>query len=303
MTQAQFVENGDPFLFYEKPHNSYVDILVALSDGSCVSGSLDNSAKRWAIVPKEEEDGKKTWSSKDDKPQLQLVNTFSGHRHCVFGVVETDRKTIVTGSYDGTLKEWNTTTGECLKTVVTTAPVCCMIKTKCGTMLVCGMQNGTVQCRSLSDIDGFISFLLHSREVKNICELEDGSFVTSSMDYTLKRWEVTTGAVLRTFEGHKEWVYRLMELKSDVIVGATGERLRMWQVSTGMLLRTMNLHSNGVFALIKLSKGMFASGSIDKTVRVWNDKGNCIQTIYIQHTRLQRCQDSETPSSLSVKID
>ena len=52
----------------------------------------------------------------------------------------------------------------------------------------------------------------------------------------------------------------------------------MWRVSTGECLRTLTLHTDNVNGLEKLNDGVFASGSRDGRIVVWDENGDCIET-------------------------
>ena len=71
----------------------------------------------------------------------------------------------------------------------------------------------------------------------------------------------------------------MIELNRDVIVSASDDTtVKMWKVSTGECLRTLTLHSDSVFGLEKVKDGVFASGSLDRRIVVWDEKGDCIET-------------------------
>jgi len=158
-----FVDTTTPYLFYDRPHSrDYVDVLLALSDGSIVSGSERGEVNRWAITKYDDDDNNNN-NEGDNCDRLQLVGTFIGHESYVSGMIERaiskNDRTLVTGSYDGTLKVWNIKTCQNLSTVRASPGVVitCMIKTKCDMMLVCGNGGGTVEIRRLTKFRAFVS--------------------------------------------------------------------------------------------------------------------------------------------------
>jgi len=77
-----------------------------------------------------------------------------------------------------------------------------MIKTKDQQRVVIGLRGGTVEIRRISDLDVISSFNIHHcGVVLCVCELQDGSFVSSSDGADLKRWS-EDGTVLQIFIGH-----------------------------------------------------------------------------------------------------
>ena len=135
----------------------------------------------------------------------------------------------------------------------------------------------TFEMRRLSDFGVLSSFLLHDDNVavESICELQDGSFVSAAWN-TVKRWD-EEGTVLQTF--FHSFVNIVIELNRDVIVSAgADDTVNMWKVSTGECLRTLTFHSQHVVGLAKVKDGVFASGSYDGMIVVWDEKGECIET-------------------------
>jgi len=218
---------------------------------------------------------------------LKLAGTYVGHIHTVTCVVEKDRDAIVTGSWDGTLREWNTTTCDCLN-VVDTGDHCvdAMIKTRNGKHVVYGLLKGRIEMRTLRDLRLVSTFNLPS-SIMTLCELRDGSFVSAAFNSYIWRWN-ERGTILQSFYG-QEFFLQVIELNENVIVSAARDlTLKMWQVSnettTGLCLHTMSSASDsdpfsGHVHMAKLSDHKFASVSSDRRLRVWNHKGECMQTI------------------------
>jgi len=161
-------------------------------------------------------------------------------------VVEKDGNSFITGSHDGTLKEWNKTTCECLTSLELDSIILCLMITKDKSRLVCGMQNGYVEMRRVSDL-GLISCLeIHFYKTDSICELEDGSFISASYCDSMKWWEER-------------------------------QKIQTFPVGDPMLHGRDQLQE---LTLLKLSDSQFVIGSQDKTIQVWNSKGECIETLY-----------------------
>jgi len=271
-----------PSLTFPSNQSPLVFALVGLKDGlSFVSCSADRLSKHWTIS--------------EDCQTFRLVGTFVGGRDTMScGVEKWETKSFITGS-EKSLKEWSTTTHQCLNSVRTKDMVLSLMMTKNQKTLVCGLQGGVVEVREAGDLGLISSFKLHSGAVYCICELEDGSFASGfeavksdddsdgSHEYpfnnTLKRWN-QKGEVLLVFAKFSSSVLQLIELQRDVIVSADGDGgLMMWNATNGDCLRSMFLHLNGLYGLIKLSEDTFITGSFDNTIRVWDDRGDCLNVI------------------------
>jgi len=238
-----------------------VKALVELSDGSFVSCSSDKTAKRWL--------------SSHSNNVLQLLGIYKGHTLNISCAMEKDDNTLLTGSFDETIKVWNKTSCECLLTLQMGSLVSCLMKTKDQTRFVCGLYDGRVEVRRMCDLE-VISSINIKHDVLSTCELEDGTFV-SAADTMLRRWDVT-GTVLQTFSGHSHYINRVVELMRDLIVSASDDfTIRMWKVSTGECLRRLT-HTYWVRGLEKVRDRMFVSGSGDGKIVVWDENGSRIET-------------------------
>jgi len=274
---------------FHSPHERLVTDLQVLDDDTFVSCSTDAEVKRWRVS--------------EDKNSIELVGTFVGHTLDVLCVVQKGNGTIITGSLDETLKEWNVATCECLNTVsVMTGPVYCLLSTRDKRHLLYGTKVGAIETRGMSDLDQivFTSKSIHSGPVYCLCELMDGSFVSGSSDQTLKRWSIKNSnrqekelVLHRTFVGHKYWVVKVIELNRHTIVSGSKDcTLRMWSQSTGACLSTIpimigfthpSLFFSHVVGLKKLSGDMFLSALNGKWIQLWGAYGNCIDSVIIDH--------------------
>ena len=254
-----------PSVTLRNPHESTVISLVELNDGSFLSGSDDVTAKRWLRTT--------------NNNTLELLGTYLGHTCPSLCAIEKDDDTLLTGSFDDTLRVWNTTTCECLDTFSMYSSVRYLLKTKDNSRIVCGFGNGRVDIRRVSDLAVLSSFRIdrgHQR-VGSICELLDGSFVSTAFE-TMQSWDIK-GRVLQTFLRHSDYINRVIELNRDIVVSASDDKtVKMWKVATGECLRTLTLHSDIVRGLAKLSDSLFASGSFDGRIVVWDEKGDCVET-------------------------
>src|SRR5262249_37921317 len=86
-------------------------------------------------------------------------------------------------------------------------------------------------------------------------------------------WDVTTGKLLRTFEGHSLEV-NSVDFSSDgrrALSGSDDNTLKLWDVATGRLLRTFEGHFGGVNSVAFSPDGRSAlSGGADGFVQFWS---------------------------------
>ncbi|MFJ8826064.1 trypsin-like peptidase domain-containing protein [Streptomyces sp. NPDC102467] len=87
----------------------------------------------------------------------------------------------------------------------------------------------------------------------------------------------TTGEVVRTLQGHDDWVRSMCPLpingQTALAAGGDNHRIFIWDPATGALLRTLNGHEDAVSALRPVAVGgstLLVSASSDRTVRLWD---------------------------------
>lgn len=119
-----------------------------------------------------------------------------------------------------------------------------------------------------------------------VCDLEfsrDGQrLVTGAADKFVKLWNVETGALERSYEGHTNQVLAVA-IKCDdssLVSGGADHAIKVWNLATGEQRRTINSFGKQVTALdyIGTSDNLVASGG-DKTVRLFTaNNGNNFRT-------------------------
>jgi len=128
----------------------------------------------------------------------------------------------------------------------------------------------------------------HEGPVSIMIPLPHNRLVTgSSAPYSpvMCLWDVSTGACLRRFEDHYGGVQSIAVwpeeeigkiASSKIASSSCAPYIRVWDASTGKCLRTLEGHTTCASVLMALPDQKLASGSDDKTVRVWNlQRGGC----------------------------
>ncbi|EME45614.1 hypothetical protein DOTSEDRAFT_71345 [Dothistroma septosporum NZE10] len=165
------------------------------------------------------------------------TKVFKGHTNGVM-CLQFDENTLITGSYDTTVKVWDISTGECLRTLT-------------------GHTSG-VRCLQFDN--------------------NTNKLMTGSLDSTLRLWDWRTGRLVRTFPAHNDGIIALHFTARYTATGSRDKMIRVWdsEKKSTYLLRGHSDWVNCV-RIDEPSRTLF-SASDDLTVRLWDlDTLECIR--------------------------
>jgi WD40 repeat protein len=96
-------------------------------------------------------------------------------------------------------------------------------------------------------------------------------------------WNLQSGAIIRTIEGHSHWVLSVA-ISPDgntLVTGSADKTIKVWNLKTGQIIHTLNGHSSWVTAVAIAADGKtIVSGSTDKTLKIWElNTGKLSKTI------------------------
>ncbi|KAJ2389311.1 hypothetical protein H4S02_002428 [Coemansia sp. RSA 2611] len=204
------------------------------------------------------------------------VHILTGHADSVY-CVQYDYDKIVTGSRDRTVKVWDCSSFQCLRTMAGhDASVLCLKYDE--SVLVTGSSDATVIVWDWETGMPRLRLVSHAAGVLDVA-FNDEHVVSCSKDCTIKVWRRSDGKLLRTMAGHRGPV-NAVQLHDNRIVSASGDSLiKMWDLKTGELIRTFTGHTRGL-ACVQFDGKTIVSGSSDQLIKVWDaETGQCTQTM------------------------
>ena len=139
-------------------------------------------------------------------PQAErLEHTFSGHTTAVHvSTFANGGDTLLTAGQDGSLKVWNTATGAPVRTIVLPDGNALDVAAK-GNRVLTSHSNGAIALWDLTTGNKLTTFKRNDAQVWSIAFVGDGTrFAASSHDWKTSLWAIDTpSAPLHVFEGHK----------------------------------------------------------------------------------------------------
>jgi WD40 repeat protein/transcriptional regulator with XRE-family HTH domain len=120
----------------------------------------------------------------------------------------------------------------------------------------------------------------------------DGKLLAAGTDNgEIRLWNVASGTLLHTFEGHTDWVRTVAfhPNRNILVSGSDDQTIRFWDITSGQCLANFGGHTHRIYAVAISSDGnIFASGSEDRTVRLWNyNEGRCLDIFKGHNNRVR----------------
>lgn len=218
----------------------------------------------------------------------ELLHTLSGHTDEVRSIAFSPFSTplplgsaslapshlLASASYDGTIRLWDTASGECLQTFKGhTYWVWSVAFSPDGQTLASGGGDCCVKLWDIKTGHCLQSLAGHGQQIRSVAFSADGrTLATGSDDRTVRLWNYRTGDGLRILSGHSSWISTVaFSPEGDLLAsGSEDQSVKLWNSRTNLCVRTLQGYSNGVWSIAFDPQGVtVASGSQDRTIRLW----------------------------------
>ncbi|KAL2168899.1 hypothetical protein VTG60DRAFT_6734 [Thermothelomyces hinnuleus] len=265
------------------PLQVYTSALIFSPSRSITRSQFEKEEPEWIIQKPIVADN---WSA--------CLQTLEGHRGPVNAVAWSyDATRLASGSDDGTVKIWDTVTGQCVSTLKSYSYrlrfVTSVAWSYDTTRLASGLDNGIVEIWDLATGQCISTLEGHYKWVHTLAWSYDTTrIVSGSGDETVKIWDTATGQCISTLNGDPGWAdalvwsYDMKRLAS----GSKDNTVKIWDLSTGRCISTLKGHSGRVIPVAwSYDTTRLASGSYDKTVKIWDPAaGQCVSTLEGHHS-------------------
>ena len=245
-------------------HTELVNIIEFSPDGKIIaSGSKDKTIKLWNV---------QTGKLIHTFTELQRPFAFSQDGKSLIGINETKSNTQ---GVKRLVQMWDTSTGQLIKTLSWNNIVYSLSYSPDGNKIAAGGYDGTIRLWDATTGESIKTFRTHTEAVYIVQFSPDGNKIaTASWDNTMQWWDINTTENLKTFSGYKGGQPR-MQYSPDGKILAINWHTEVWlqEAFTGRQLTTLKGHKEYVTCIAFSQDGnLIATGSKDKTVRLWHTK-------------------------------
>jgi tetratricopeptide (TPR) repeat protein len=186
-----------------------------------------------------------------------------------------DGRLLAAGSYDKTVKVWESAT---LKEVRILGPhaqaVCGIAFHPDGKRLAAAGYDGTVQLWDVTTGRKGFPLKGHRARVQSVAFNQSGRLLASaSHDGTVNLWETATGNLLRTFPRDSQPVTDVAFCPNkDWLASAGAEKtIKLWDVHSGRIIFHLRGHTDTIHGIAFSPNGRrLASASSDRTIKLWD---------------------------------
>jgi WD40 repeat protein/DNA-binding SARP family transcriptional activator len=166
----------------------------------------------------------------------ELLFTLRGHKDMVRAVAfSPDGSRLVTGSWDGTARVWDASTGEQRGVLRAGREVLATAYTPDGRFIVTGDGGGEVTVWDATTFEKVRSLSGHTGEIMGLAFGPRGRLATASGDGTAKVWDFDSGEALVTFRGHGAVVNQVTFSPDGARIATSSEdgSTKVWDSETG----------------------------------------------------------------------
>jgi WD40 repeat protein len=159
-------------------------------------------------------------------------------------------------------------------------------------LLASGGEDKTVKLWSLSDRAELDSLIAHQEKVYSVAFHPNGETIASgSGDKAVKLWSVKTGEVITTLQGHKDKVLSVQFSRDGKLLASGGgendKTVIIWNLAArnSLVLKGHADWFGGIHSVqISPNQKFVASGSKDKTIKIWKLKDGQEEKTLSDHT-------------------
>ncbi|KAA8568860.1 hypothetical protein MFRU_017g00500 [Monilinia fructicola] len=210
-----------------------------------ITGSRDSQLRVWKLPAPGDKRYIQTGPPTNDADCPYFVRVLAGHTHSVRAIAA-HQDTLVSGSYDCTVRVWKISTGEVLHRLQGhSAKVYSVVLDHKRNRCISGSMDTYVKVWSLETGSCLFTLEGHTSLV-GLLDLRDERLVSAAADSTLRIWDPESGVCKSTLSAHTGAITCFQHDGQKVISGSD-RTLKMWDVKTGECIKDLLGDLSGVW--------------------------------------------------------
>ncbi|KAF7900108.1 hypothetical protein EAF00_004444 [Botryotinia globosa] len=210
-----------------------------------ITGSRDSQLRVWKLPAQGDKRYIQTGPPTNDADCPYFVRVLAGHTHSVRAIAA-HQDTLVSGSYDCSVRVWKISTGEILYRLTGhTAKVYSVVLDHQRNRCISGSMDTYVKVWCLETGSCLFTLEGHTSLV-GLLDLRDERLVSAAADSTLRIWDPESGVCKSTLSAHTGAITCFQHDGQKVISGSD-RTLKMWDVKTGECIKDLLGDLSGVW--------------------------------------------------------
>ena len=210
-----------------------------------------------------------------DSEVSKIEHRLLGHTHKIMAAsVFGGGRKLVTGSWDKTVRVWDSHTGKQVRIFKTPVPVNAVAIIDEERSIAVGGHDRVIRIYDLRSGRARGKLEGHKMGITELrADSRGGRLLSSSIDRTLRLWDGRALRPLRVFERHDSQVFgvRFTPNGKYAVSGGRDGYIMIWDLETGQPAKSIKAHEQIVWSVAVSPDGRFAiSGSSDDTARIWH---------------------------------
>lgn len=210
-----------------------------------ITGSRDSNLRVWKLPRPGDPGCFQAGPAPDDADCPYFVRVLTGHHHSVRAIAA-HADTLVSGSYDSSVRVWKISTGETqYRLQGHTQKVYSVVLDHKRNRCISGSMDNLVKVWSLDTGSLLFNLEGHSSLV-GLLDLQGDRLVSAAADSTLRIWDPDNGHCKSTLSAHTGAITCFQHDGQKVISGSD-RTLKMWNVTTGGFVKDLLTDLSGVW--------------------------------------------------------
>jgi len=220
----------------------------------------------------------KTWNTLNGK----LLNTWIAHSRSVNALNFLLNGNLVTGSDDYSIKIWNKTTSQLVRTLSISSGVVLNIKTlSTNGNLVVGTGYPRCVIQVWNPLTGqLIQTISNQMPVLSLALISLNLIATGSIGSGITIWDLNTGKVNKSLNSYSSaLVNSLAVFQNDYLISSSYDEIQIWNLVTDKLIQTIknpNSDTNEWIGIVNVQQNnaYLVRASSDSTIRIWKPENS-----------------------------